>query len=157
MISSRLTAWENLLDSVSHIGPLTNNPSEAKRLQVIRPDQNTPRVQMLGTKIDRIITAGSHKKNNRKRKGQSKNKTTKKKNRKQTTTAAKTGKRKNVNSSTKQFKYKDELKQDNLNENRRKVRIMLTALTLTSNIFPIKSYFIPYINNRNFSFITNLG
>ena len=110
MISSRLTAWENLLDSVSHIGPLTNNPSEAKRLQVIRPDPNTPRVQMLGTKIDHIITAGSHKNNNRKRKGQRKNKSTKKKNRKQTTTAAKTGRRKNVNSSTKQFKYKDEIK-----------------------------------------------
>ena len=29
-ISRRLTAWENLLDSVSHVGPLTTNPLEAK-------------------------------------------------------------------------------------------------------------------------------
>ena len=36
-----------MLDSISHIGPLTNNPSEAKRLQVIRPNQGTPLIQTL--------------------------------------------------------------------------------------------------------------
>ena len=148
MISSRLTAWENLLDSVSHIGPLTNNPSEAKRLQVIRPDPNTPRVQMLGTKIDHIIAAGSHKKNNRKRKGQSKNKTTKKKNRKQTTTtAAKTGKRKSVNRSTKQFKYKDELKPAYRNQNRRKVRMLLIVLTFNNIILSLTYRILFRISN----------
>merc|ERR1712141_163029 len=111
LISIRLTAWENLLDSVSHIGPLTNNPSEAKRLQVIRPDQNTPRVQMLGSKIDPIIKTNSHKKNNSKRNGKNKKKTQNKTNRKQTTNLTKDGKKKIVNTSTKQFKYKDGLKQ----------------------------------------------
>jgi hypothetical protein len=30
VISRRLTAWENLLEAVSHIGPLTTNPLEAR-------------------------------------------------------------------------------------------------------------------------------
>jgi len=33
-ISNRLTAWENLLDSVSHVGPLTTNPLEASALKI---------------------------------------------------------------------------------------------------------------------------
>ena len=35
-ISRRLTAWENLLDSVSHVGPLTTNPIEAKGMMLSR-------------------------------------------------------------------------------------------------------------------------
>merc|ERR1712074_128003 len=66
LISSRLTAWENLLDSVSHIGPLTNNPAEAKRLQVIRPDQNAPLAQKLGPKMDQYLT-GKSRRNKKKR------------------------------------------------------------------------------------------
>ena len=30
IISRRLTAWENLLEAVSHVGPLTTNPLEAR-------------------------------------------------------------------------------------------------------------------------------
>lgn len=37
MISRRLTAWENLLDSVSHIGPLTTNPLEARGIIARNP------------------------------------------------------------------------------------------------------------------------
>ena len=66
MISSRLTAWENLLDSVSHIGPLTNNPAEAKRLQVIRPDQNAPLAQKLSPESVQHLK-GKSKKNQQKR------------------------------------------------------------------------------------------
>ena len=68
MISSRLTAWENLLDSVSHIGPLTNNPAEAKRLQVIRPDQNAPLAQKLSPKMDPYQRGKSKKNKNKNRK-----------------------------------------------------------------------------------------
>ena len=91
MISSRLTAWENLLDSVSHIGPLTNNPSEAKRLQVIRPDQNTPRAQMLRPNLKQNNTRRS--KNNKSKNGQNRNKTSKKKNRRQKMNRTKNGKK----------------------------------------------------------------
>ena len=84
IISSRLTAWENLLDSISHIGPLTNNPSEAKRLQVIRPNQGTPLIQKLtprkeeNHKIDSAIntskSADNRKNNSRNRRKKKKNK-----------------------------------------------------------------------------------
>ena len=90
-----MTAWENLLDSVSHIGPLTNNPAEAKRLQVIRRDQSTPLAQMLLPRIKQNNT--SHLKNNNKKKIQKENKTSKKKNRKQNINRTKNGKKKNAN------------------------------------------------------------
>jgi hypothetical protein len=102
LISSRLTAWENLLDSVSHIGPLTNNPSEAKRLQVIRPDPNTPRAQKLGPKIDHNII-GQYKRD-RKKKTKNRNKVSNKKNRKEVISIARNEKKRNPNSSTKQLR-----------------------------------------------------
>ncbi len=37
-ISRRLTAWENLLDSVSHVGPLTTNPLEAQAMLAQSPE-----------------------------------------------------------------------------------------------------------------------
>ena len=31
----RLTTWENLLDSISHVGPLTTNPIQVKLLLIL--------------------------------------------------------------------------------------------------------------------------
>ena len=104
MISNRLTAWENLLDSVSHIGPLTNNPSEAKRLLVIRPDQETPRAQMLSPNISEHEKRRQFK-NDKKKKRKNGNKSSKKNNRKQIKQQARNSARRNANSSTKKVDY----------------------------------------------------
>ena len=102
MISNRLTAWENLLDSVSHVGPLTNNPSEAKRLLVIRPDQETPRAQMLSPDISEHEKRRQFK-NDKKKKRKNGNKSSKKNNRKQIKQQARNSARRNANSSTKKL------------------------------------------------------
>ena len=86
-----------MLDSISHIGPLTNNPSEAKRLQVIRPDQNTPRALMLGRNIDHRKFNQSQ--NRMKKQKKNRNKMSKKKVRRKSLTRVKQGKRKNANTS----------------------------------------------------------
>ena len=36
-ISARLSAWSNLVDSISHAGPLTANPLEGGRLMNLKP------------------------------------------------------------------------------------------------------------------------
>ena len=79
------------MDSVSHIGPLTNNPSEAKRLQLIRPDQATPKLQKLtpNSKQNKNIKGAID--HDRKRKV--KNKTNKKRKQTQNVKRTKTRKR----------------------------------------------------------------
>ena len=125
MISSRLTAWENLLDSVSHIGPLTNNPSEAKRLQVIRPDPNTPRAQKLGPKLDRSIIAQY--KRDKKKKAKNRNKFSNRKSRKEVISIAKNEKKKKANRSTKQPRIDGNDELANSNKGMEKVRLVFVA------------------------------
>ena len=121
MISSRLTAWENLLDSVSHIGPLTNNPAEAKRLQVIRPDQNAPLTQKLSPETGQHLE-GKSKKNKQKR---NKNKTAKKNRRLQTHNRPKTRKGATSNDATRIQGFNHAEGFSYHEDKRRKVRILL--------------------------------
>ena len=60
-ISDRLVAYENLLDSVSHLGPLTTNPLEARSLFSTTNDGE-------GEGRDRDGKAGRKKKKKKKKK-----------------------------------------------------------------------------------------
>ena len=126
MISSRLTAWENLLDSVSHIGPLTNNPAEAKRLQVIRPDQNAPLAQKLSPETGKPLKEKS-KKNKQKRR---KNNINKQNRRLQTHDRPKTRKGANLNDAPRIQGFNHAEGFSYHEDKRRKVRLLLCFLNM---------------------------
>ena len=60
-ISKRLTAWENLLDSVSHVGPLTTNPIEAKSMLSRSKRSANNQQSRLKRKIKEVSTNSSFK------------------------------------------------------------------------------------------------
>ena len=126
MISSRLTAWENLLDSVSHIGPLTNNPAEAKRLQVIRPDQNAPLAQKLSPESVQHLK-GKSKKNQQERR---KNYINKQKRILQTYNRSKTRKGASLNDASRIQVFNHAKGVSYHEDKRRKVRILLSFLNM---------------------------
>ena len=126
MISSRLTAWENLLDSVSHIGPLTNNPAEAKRLQVIRPDQNAPLAQKLSPESVQHLK-GKSKKTQQKRR---KNNINKQKRILQTYNRPKTRKGANLNDAPRIQRFNHAESFSYHEDKRKKVRILLSFLNM---------------------------
>ena len=131
MISSRLTAWENLLDSVSHIGPLTNNPAEAKRLQVIRPDQNAPLTQKLSPETGQLFE-GKSKKNTQKRR---KNNTAKKNGRLQNHNRPKTRKGASLNDAPRIQGFNHAEGFSYHEDKRRKVRILLSFSQYESKMY----------------------
>ena len=143
MISSRLTAWENLLDSVSHIGPLTNNPAEAKRLQVIRPDQNAPLAQKLSPEMGRHLK-GKSKNNKQKRR---KNNINKQNRRLETPNRPKTRKGASLNDAPRIQGFNHAEGFSYHEDKRRKVRILLSFLNM-DKICIFQKYFGSKLKSR---------
>ena len=111
---------------MSHIGPLTNNPSEAKRLQVIRPQQATPMVQKLTTKSDENKKTKIKNKNEQNRRID--NKTDQNKKRKQNNKRKRNRKMQNDEMPQGNFDFKDAVGTSNTKETMQKVIRFLSIL-----------------------------
>ena len=51
-ISDKLTTWTNLLDSVSHVGPLITNPNLGFKVRYVGPLINNPNLGLKSGMLD---------------------------------------------------------------------------------------------------------
>ena len=120
---------------MSHIGPLTNNPAEAKRLQVIRPDQNAPLAQKLGPKMDQYLTGKSRRNKKKRNRNNDKKKTNQRRDKNKNIHK----KEKGSNSDTKILSFNNRESLVYQNKITKKVRRILCYFTIWLRIFFVNS------------------